>query len=401
MPSSAVSLILAARTGLIFMGSAFSNSSERRLALLESLLRNAVDAIVTIDTAGIILSANPATERLFGYRPDEVIGFNVGVLLPESEQREHDWFLDRFLRTGEAHILGLSREVQGRRKDGTIFPVHLAVSESVVDGDRFFTGILRDISDVKATESRLEELSHDLERQVQSRSEELRQTQVELSHEEKFAAMGRVSGGIAHEIRNPLNVLKSSAYFLLNATEVSEAKRQEHLRRIERQVAVIDTIVSALSATSRMRDAERQETDLIWLIKTLITKEAFPATIRFQFDHASDLPPVMVDSAQMQIVFRNLFRNAIEAMSHEGTITVRIAAEDHGLTLVIEDEGMGIENELLGRIMEPFYSTKSRGMGLGLPLCRLILEKNGGEIEIDSQVGKGTTVKILLPTTGG
>ncbi|MCC9601733.1 PAS domain S-box protein [Stieleria sp. JC731] len=380
-------------------------SDAERLAQLEAILNNAVDAIITIDQKGLIQSINPATEAMFGYDQQSLIGQNISMLMPEPDKSQHDGYIDHYNQTGERKIIGIGREVEGRRRDGSTFPLHLAVSVYQVGGKRFFTGIVRDITDIKTAERNLasanEELAalnNELENRVQLRSNELSQAQGELVRKEKFAAMGRVSGGIAHEIRNPLNVLKSSAYFLLNAQDISEEKKRDHLQRIERQVGMIDGIVTALSETSGMHKATVKPIHLKQVFEELCSQEPFPENVRLTCDFDTDTPMVMADPKQLQIVFRNVLRNACDAMPDGGDISITVKESDGVTSAVVRDTGGGIDSEQLEQIMEPFYTTKARGMGLGLSICKMIMDKNHGLISIDSQQGVGTAVTLQMLT---
>ncbi|MEO9594115.1 PAS domain S-box protein, partial [Rhodopirellula bahusiensis] len=201
---------------------------DEQLAILASVLRTAVDAIIIIDQKGTIESANIATERMFGFNSVEMIGQNVKMLMPSPYHEQHDGYLDRYQKTGERHIIGIGREVTGKRKDGSLFPLHLGVSEVETDQRKLFTGILRDISELKAAEGELKQLNATLDQRVRTQAAELQQAQLELVEKEKFATLGRISGGIAHEIRNPLNAIKTSAYYLLNAQSPSPQKTEEH-----------------------------------------------------------------------------------------------------------------------------------------------------------------------------
>ncbi len=188
-----------------------------RQDLLAAILRTAVNAIIVIDQRGIIQDVNPATEKLFGYSSEDVLGKNVNILMPTPYREEHDDYLENYRKSGVAKIIGIGREVVGRRKDGTNFPIHLAVSEIKSGPERLFAGIVRDISDLTDAQRKLTLLNEELEERVRLRTAELRAAQSELVRKERLATLGQISGGIAHEIRNPLNAIKTSSYYLLNA----------------------------------------------------------------------------------------------------------------------------------------------------------------------------------------
>jgi len=363
---------------------------------LQAILENAVDAIISIDEHGIIESANPATENLFQYAPHELLGQNVRILMPAPYQEEHDQYLANYLSSGIRKIIGNGREVTGKRQDGSTFPMHLAVSEIKFEGRRLFTGIVRDITGLKNAERQLEQLNNELEQRVRQRTEQLRDTQAELVAKEKLATLGRVSGGIAHEIRNPLNAVKTSAYYLLNAKGASEAKRKEHLERIDRQVTLIDNVITALSEVARIPDPLFRPLPAESILHQIIRDVTMPPNISVELQLPAETSAVMADEYQIPIVFRNLLRNARDAMPQGGKIT--IAAERRGgkVAITVSDTGTGIAQADLARILEPLYSTKARGMGLGLAICKAIVDKNGGEMQIESEVGKGSRFTIEL-----
>jgi two-component system sensor kinase FixL len=607
-----------------------------RAAQLEAILETAVDSIVTIDERGTIESVNPATERIFGYRRDELLGQNVKLLMPSPFREEHDQYLELYLRSGKAHIIGMGREVLAQRKDGSSFPIALAVSQATVRGRRFFTGIIRDLSQLVAVQqqeidlgriiddslneififdaltwnylqvnrggrenlgwsmdqlrartpldimpemtresfsrlieplvsgvSRLvqfptvhqrydgsqyfveahlqlstyrggpvfvaivlditerrkaEELLrvqqraieaagsgilitdpnkpdhpivvcnpaflqmtgytaeevlglncrflqrddrdqqaivqlreaigaerecrvllrnyrkdgsmfwndlqvspvHDtqgrvthfvgivadvtegqrrqdaLQETIQEKSEQLRAVESELIKQARLATLGQVFGGIAHEIRNPLNALRTSAYYLLNARQAQPEKVREHLHRIDRQVTVIDNIVTALSDVARLPKPNLDPIPLTAWLPAAVREVSVPHHVAVVLRVPPDLPPALVDVNQVPIALKNLIRNARDAMPRGGTLTISADCRDDLVRIMVTDTGDGIAEENLPKIMEPLFSTKPRGMGLGLAISRAIIEKNRGTIEVQSTVGQGTTFTVAF-----
>ena len=363
---------------------------------LQAVLENAVDAIITIDERGIIESANPATETIFQYSVDELLGQNVNILMTFPDRELHDEYLANYLSSGIRKIIGIGREVIGRRKDGATFPLHLAVSEITFDGRRIFTGIVRDISDLKEAERKLAELNDELEQRVRRRTEQLHETQAELVNKEKLATLGQVSGGIAHEIRNPLNAVKTSAYYLLNAKSVSENKKKEHLERIDRQVTLIDNVITALSEVAKLPDPSVVPVPAREILDDVINQVSLPPEVTVDVRIPDDVAAVLADRNQIPIVFKNLLRNARDAMPNGGTITISAHRNGNHLAIAVSDTGVGIAEDDLARILEPLYSTKARGMGLGLAICKAIVEKNGGRLKIASQLGKGSEFTVEL-----
>lgn len=364
---------------------------------LESILANAVDAIITINHRGIVESVNPATQTLFGFSAEEIVGNNIDMLMPQPDRDKHDGYLRNYFETGIKKIIGIGREVVGQRKNGSTFPMHLAVSEIQFEGKTLFTGICRDISDVKVAEQQLSEANERLEDRVRERTQELKQAQADLLKSEKLATLGQVAGGIAHEIRNPLNAVKTSAYFLLHANDPSVEKVKEHLDRIDRQVTMIDNVITALSDVAKLPDANIQPTDLPKLLRSVTQSVSMPSSINVDFDFSHHLPFALIDENQLPIAFRNLLRNARDAMPEGGNLIVGAAWNGDHIEAYFQDDGIGISKENLPKVLEPMFTTKARGMGLGLAITRAILEKNHCRITIASEEGAGSRFVISIP----
>ncbi len=368
-------------------------------SLLNAIMDSAVDAIIVIDSHGTVQTVNPATQRLFGYAPEQVIGQNVKMLMPPPFREEHDSYISNYLESGTAKIIGIGREVVGRRQDGSVFPIHLAVSQISIDDQILFAGIIRDISDLKRAEHKLAELNRYLEREVQDRTAELRDAQAELVRNEKLALLGQVSANISHEIRNPLNAAKTSAYYLMNAKSPTESKIIEHLERIDRQIHMIDNVITALTDLAKLPDPRIAEIDLIELVQQTIDSVDLPPDIHVVIEKAPGLPPVRGDVNQIAMVIRNLVRNARDAMNQGGgQLTISFGKDGQHLSVSVADNGCGIAEADLARIMDPFFSTKARGMGLGLAIIQAILEKNDGRMDVQSHVGTGSNFQIFLPS---
>jgi signal transduction histidine kinase len=213
---------------------------------------------------------------------------------------------------------------------------------------------------------------------------------------ERLAAIGQVGGGVAHELRNPLNVIKTSVYYLLHARNPTEEKRAEHLRRIERHVTLADGVITALSNFARMPLPDLKPIDARKVLEEAVETNPVPAEVQLSYDWPADVPAVLADADQLRIVFANLVRNAREAMPQGGTLTLSGSSADGRVEVVVADTGNGIAADQLSRIMEPLFTTKARGLGLGLALSRAILEKNQGSLRATSTPGQGTTFTVRL-----
>lgn len=214
---------------------------------------------------------------------------------------------------------------------------------------------------------------------------------------ERLAAIGQVAGGIAHELRNPLNVIKTSVYYLLNARNPSAAKTAEHLERIHKQVGLADGVITALSNFAKLPLPNMQPFDLRGCLSDTLGTFSIPGNVRIELMLEDSLPPAVGDQAQMQIVFRNLIRNAIDAMPQGGTVTLHARSTPEGLLVSVSDTGSGIAPENLARVMEPLFTTKARGIGLGLAMARAIVEKHLGKLMVSSPPGSGATFTVQVP----
>jgi signal transduction histidine kinase len=214
---------------------------------------------------------------------------------------------------------------------------------------------------------------------------------------ERLAAIGQVAGGIAHELRNPLNVIKTSVYYLLNAKNPSPEKTAEHLGRIEKQVARSDGVITALSNFAKLPIPNLQPFVLEAFLKETVQDAEIPQEIATLIDCSFDVQNAVGDASQLQIVMRNLIKNACDAMPGGGQLTIQAQEADGNVAISVVDTGHGIEPENLHRIMQPLFTTKARGIGLGLAMARAIAEKHGGSLTAQSVPGQGSTFTLLLP----
>jgi signal transduction histidine kinase len=219
-----------------------------------------------------------------------------------------------------------------------------------------------------------------------------------LQRSERLAAIGQVAGGVAHELRNPLNVVKTSVYYLLNARNPSPEKKAEHLQRIEKHVVLADGVITALSSFAKLAVPNRTPFAVEQCIREALDTNPLPDTIQLTLDCPDSLPPALADIDQIRIVFANLIRNAREAMPQGGQLAITARATGCNVQVAVADIGVGIPAERLNRVMEPLYSTKARGLGLGLSIARAILEKNGGSLRVTSAPDRGSTFTVFLQT---
>jgi signal transduction histidine kinase len=224
---------------------------------------------------------------------------------------------------------------------------------------------------------------------------------IRLQRTERLATLGQVAGGVAHELRNPLNVVKTSVYYLMNARNPTPEKQADHLRRIERNVELSDNVITALSNFARMPVPEMRPIAVEAMVREVLEINPPGERIEVSVDCPPGLPCALGDADQIRIALGNLVRNARDAMPQGGRLTVATRARDGRLEVSVADTGAGMEKAEMARIMEPLYSTKARGLGLGLAIARSIVEKNQGIIQVASEPGRGSVFTIRLLAAPG
>lgn len=492
-------------------------------ARLRMLLDSAVDGVITIDERGIVEAANPAAEKLFGYSASEVIGHNVSMLMPSPYREEHDGYMANYARTGERKIIGIGREVEGRHKDGTVFPLYLAVSEVSFGHRRLFTGFVHDLTDLKRAEEQatqlghiledslnevfvfdaetlkflfvnhgalsnigysekqmfamtpvdikpeftqrqfedciaplitgeqlelrldtvhqredsslydvhirlqkatwrnkavfiaiildvteqkrvqneLAVLNHELEQRVERRTMELREAQSQLIRKEKLAALGQLSGGVAHEIRNPLGVIKNSVYYLKMISDQLDQDGRECVDEIEREVETANRIVSELLDFTRDPPSHPEAFPLKDALANAIRGARVPDGVQVSVSAIDETVQLLADRGQVERVLTNLIRNAWQAMSGNGDLSILCSSKDGQAVIEVRDSGIGMDAATLANVFEPLFTTKAKGIGLGLAVSRRYAERNRGSLSVESVEGEGTVFHFCVPLNGG
>lgn len=357
---------------------------------LRSILETVPDAIIVIDEHGLIESFSPAAERLFGWNAAEVTGKNVSVLMPAPYRDAHDGYLERYRRTGERRIIGIGRVVVGRRRDGTTFPMELAVGEAKSTGRRAFTGFIRDLTERQDADRRLQEL------------------QSELLHVARLSDMGQMASALAHELNQPLTAVSN---WILAArrtlkTQVPDAPAviADFMDKAIDQAGRAGEIIRRLRSFIERGETERRGEDINKVIEeaaALAMVDAKEIGVRATFDFAPDVPLVWIDKVQVQQVVVNLVRNAIEAMSESPRrfLSISTASVDDAMVEVtIADSGPGLPPDVAARLFQPFTTTKQLGMGLGLSISRSIIDNMGGRLRADPNPEGGLIFRFTLPT---
>ena len=355
-------------------------------SLFDALIATAVDGIMVIDEKGSVRIYNQACERLFGYTAAEVIGHSIKMLMPAPYREEHDSYLKHYVTTGEKHIIGIGREVQGRRKDGSVFPMNLSVGEGVIRGERIFLGIITDISDRLSRERRILDL------------------QSEMLHVSRLTDMGQVAAGLAHELNQPLTAILN---YTNAGLDIADERGDEELKsvfgKVAEQASRAGNIIRRLRAFIEKRGPNRTDEDITRTIDEAIRLGQFNASergIKLRVLFEQGLPSVSIDRVQIQQVLINLMKNAAEAMEglprRELTVTIsRVTPEL--VQVSVADTGPGISEDMAEKLFQPFVTTKATGMGMGLSICRGIVEAHGGRLWLENNPGGGAVFRFNVP----
>ncbi|OAN63812.1 PAS domain-containing sensor histidine kinase [Sphingomonas sp. TDK1] len=357
---------------------------------LRSILATVPSAMVVIDAHGVILSFSAAAERLFGWEESEVVGHNVSMLMPTPHAQMHDGYLMRYLNTGERRVIGIGRIVVGQRRDGTEFPMDLQVGEANNDGHRIFTGFIRDLTEEQRTEVRLKEL------------------QSELIHVSRLSAMGTMASTLAHELNQPLtaiaNYLEAGRHLMSQQSDDPEdqAMIEEAMEESVKEALRAGNIVRRLREFVSRGEADMNLVDLPRVIDDagrLALAGTRELDVRAFYALDPQATAVLCDRVQIQQVLVNLIRNAIEAMADSPVREITIGSEaspQNQVRIWVADSGPGIAAEQVPRLFQAFATTKERGMGLGLSICRTIVEAHNGRIWAESRPEGGTIFNFTL-----
>jgi two-component system sensor kinase FixL len=360
-----------------------------REAHLQSILDTVPDAMVVINERGLIQSFSSAAERLFGRSAAEVAGKNVKVLMPPPYREAHDGYLARYLETGERHIIGIGRVVVGERKDGSTFPMELAVGEMKSGDQRFFTGFIRDLTERQQTEARLQEL------------------QTELVHISRLTAMGEMASTLAHELNQPLsaiaNYMKGSRRLLENSSDENSGMMRDAMDKAAEQAVRAGQIIRRLRDFVARGESEKRVESIAKLIEEsgalgLTGAREQGVNLQFELDRKHDL--VLVDRVQIQQVLVNLFRNALEAMAasmQRRLVASSRPADDDMVEISVADTGHGFADGVESSLFQTFFTTKETGMGVGLSISRSIVEAHGGKMWAERNPSGGATFRFTLP----
>lgn len=393
---------------------------------LQAIIETAIDGIITIDDQGVMESVNRTAGEIFGYAPEELIGKKVNMLMNDHDRSRHDEYMHTYHKTGHAKIIGIGREVVGKKKDGNTFHFRLAVSEVVLSDRTIYTGVIHDVSDIKKAEKRIIQLNEELEEMVESRTLELEsvvnkllRTNQELEAREKDLAealkqeqelnelKSRFISMASHEFRTPLSTILSSASLISKyTTEEQQPKRSKHIDKIKTAVGHLTTILNDFLSLSKLEEGQVKvnynTVELCTLLEDII--EGLKGLLKpGQKISLAETPIGSWKSDQKLIthIMFNLLSNAIKYSGENSTITVRARIDPKQVCLEVEDEGIGIPYEDQKFLFTRFFRANNveniQGTGLGLHITQNYVELLNGQIKFNSHPGEGTTFLVKFP----
>lgn len=344
------------------------------LAILKAAVENTNEAFVTINEEHRIVLFNQTAEKIFGHKRSEVIGEDLSTILGPTCPAEHQKAVNRYIDSRSPVMIGHGTELTASRKNGEVFPVFISFSVSEVEGKMFFTGLVRDLTEEKAIEE-------------------------QFRRAEKLAELGQVVAEISHEIKNPLMMIGGFARQLLKREKLEE--KQKKLSIIAEEVGRLEEMVHELNELYLPRQLDLEQLDINEILQETceLTGERCKKkglTVIKTFE-ARGLQ-VIGDRRKLKQVFLNLIKNCIEALEENGTLSLETRLSGNEAEIIITDDGPGISEEDIEKVLTPFFTTKRRGTGLGLPISKRIIEDHqGGSFSISSDEGQGTRIKVSLP----
>jgi two-component system sensor kinase FixL len=356
----------------------------------DALMDAAVDAIIIIDAAGLIRRFNRAAEKLFGYRESDITGGNVKQLMPEPHHSNHDEYLSQYAATGAAKIIGKGREVVGRKQDGSTFPMFLSVGEIRQEGGNRFVGIIKDLSEVRDTQ------------------EQVRQLEEQLLHADRLVILGELTAGIAHEINQPLTAIAAYAdagrNIISRRAEPPTGDIESICERIGEQSRRAAEVVQRLRKLVRSGTVSKARHDINQIIRNtllLFEFEVKRSNTELVFYPIASLQPLYIDEIHIQQILVNLVKNSLDAISlagqQDGRIEIRVRKVATDVFISVTDNGPGVPEKNLSRLFESFFTTKPKGVGLGLSICKTIAGAHGGSLKYSQPKKGGCRFTLSLP----
>ena len=397
----------------LILRSRYSQSQQKTIEnenRLSAFLESASDPIISIDTFGTIQSMNSAVEKQFGYQHEELLGENVNILMPNPYRREHDQYLQTYLKTGKQNVINMLVEVPAKRKNGTSFPVELSVSESVVNGKKSFLGIIRDISERKESEKELQHAYAKLEERIKERTEELwhSKNQAEKTNRAKSEFLSRMS----HELRTPMNAILGFTQLMHESTKdplpkVHQKRTTQILEAGNHLLELINEVLDLATIEAGKITVSLEPVCINDLVEEVLTVIR-PLAQNFQVNlidqvTSHDRNYVLADKTRLKQVLLNLVSNGIKYNRKEGSVTLSVQLEEgSNLRINITDTGMGIPEEKLTQLFDPFNRLGAEGgeiegTGIGMTISKKLIEVMNGSIGVTSALGEGSTFYVSLP----
>ncbi len=388
-------------------------------------LASALDPIITINSRGIIQSASDSVLRVLGWTPSEIVGRSVNILMPEPHRSAHDGYLADYQRTGRTGILNRPRRFDAIRKDGVLVPIELCVSRAEIPGGDtpLFVGIIRDMSAYAAAERSRDEERARAQQQLAEQTSALQRANLRLRMADRMASIGTLAAGLGHDMNNVLLPVRARLNALKASGEAGNLPGADlkHVDEVRKSVAYLQQLADGLHFLAMNPDAEEDlrgggaSTDLRrwWSQTGMLLSKAVPRHARVSAAFPADLPPVGVAAHALTQAVLNLVVNAGESIPppserkrRQGHVRIWAQPGDEGrdrwVRLSVMDNGAGMSDEVKRRAFEMFFTTKPRGLGtgLGLALVRKVVDRAGGRVEIESELGEGTTVTMIMPAVG-
>jgi two-component system sensor kinase FixL len=363
---------------------------DRNTGPLDALMEAAVDGIIIIDALGVVQKFNRAAEDMFGYSEEELTGRNIKLLMPEPDRSNHDSYLKKYSEGGVAAVIGKGREVTGRRKDGELIPVVLSVGEIRQEDGTRFVGIIRDLSEVHATQ------------------EQVRQLEEQLLHADRLVILGELTAGIAHEINQPLTAIAAYADAgrkIIERLTASPGQDMELIwERIGEQSRRAAEVVQRLRKLVRSGTVSKGQHNINQIIRhtlLLFEFEVKKSRIELVFHPLESLKPLYVDEIHIQQIMVNLVKNSLDAISQtgrqDGRVEIRIRKVASDVLISVTDNGHGVAESDRKHLFEAFFTTKPMGVGLGLSICKTIAGAHGGNLQYSQPEGGGSCFTLSLP----
>ena len=390
-------LLLTIFTHFLVVKTRERNLAEEQLQAREirfdTVFNTSPDAVIVIDRKGIVEAFNQAAEKLFDYGAKEVIGRNIKMLMPPYLAERHDGYMNRYLVTGEKRIIGIGRVVTGQRRDGSTFPIELAVGEAVINGERYFTGFVRDLSEKQGADQRIHELQN------------------ELMHSARLASLGEIYSTIAHEVNQPLSAAGTYIEIAEELTRSGDKKLSSQagdiIAKAGAQIKRAAEIIRRVRDFARKRAPELAQENINRVIEeacALAFVGAKNSGIKGNMEFSAELPLLLIDKIQIQQVIVNLVRNSIDAMqeSRSGQVVVRSRDTGTGFAEVsVIDNGPGVAEDVRSNLFLPFTTTKASGTGLGLAVCKSIIDAHGGRLWYEPNPPGGAAFNFTIPIGKG